>query len=211
MLGDGSLAFQEFIVHEPLPLATIQDAVLEFLRHRDDAVVFGAQAVNAYVETSRMTEDVDVLSTRAPELAEELRMYLAARFHIAVRTREIGEGKGYRLFQIRKPKNRHLVDVRPVAVLPPSRQVDRVRIVAPEELVAYKVAAYSRRQGQPKGWSDRRDLASLLLTFPELKSEQGPVAERLRALSAEPQVLAAWKEIVDQEILAEDEDAEFES
>jgi len=29
-------------MNETLPLATIQDAVLEFLRGRDDAVVFGA-------------------------------------------------------------------------------------------------------------------------------------------------------------------------
>ena len=65
MLGDGVLAFREFAMQEPLPLATIQDAVLEFLRNRDDAVLFGAQAVNAYVDAWRMTEDVDILSPRA--------------------------------------------------------------------------------------------------------------------------------------------------
>jgi hypothetical protein len=31
MSGDGSLTFREFIMREPLPLATIHDAVLEFL------------------------------------------------------------------------------------------------------------------------------------------------------------------------------------
>ena len=50
MFGDGSLTFREFVMREPLPLATIHDAVLEFLRGRDDAVLFGAQAVNAYVD-----------------------------------------------------------------------------------------------------------------------------------------------------------------
>ncbi len=49
MFGDGSLTFREFIMREPLPLATIHDAVLEFLRGRTDAVLFGAHAVNAYV------------------------------------------------------------------------------------------------------------------------------------------------------------------
>lgn len=39
-------------MHEPLPLATIQQAVLEFLQGRGDAVVFGALAVNATL-TSR--------------------------------------------------------------------------------------------------------------------------------------------------------------
>ena len=31
MIGDGALSFREFVMREPLPLATIQEAVLEFL------------------------------------------------------------------------------------------------------------------------------------------------------------------------------------
>jgi hypothetical protein len=54
-----SLSFQEFAVAEPLPLATIQEVVLEFLQGRDDVLVFGAQAVNAYVGEPRMTQDID--------------------------------------------------------------------------------------------------------------------------------------------------------
>ena len=50
MFGDGSLTFREFAMRETLPLATIHDAVLEFLRGRTDAVLFGAHAVNAYVD-----------------------------------------------------------------------------------------------------------------------------------------------------------------
>jgi len=37
MFGDGALSFREFAMREPLPLATIHDAVLEFLRGRTDA------------------------------------------------------------------------------------------------------------------------------------------------------------------------------
>ena len=70
-------------MHEPLPLSKIQGAVLEFLQGRDDAVLFGAQAVNAYVSEPRATQDVDILSTRAKEFAEELREHLSERFHIA--------------------------------------------------------------------------------------------------------------------------------
>src|SRR5207244_9889375 len=102
MFDAGALTFQEFMTREPLPLATIQSAVLEFLRGRDDAVVFGAQAVNAYVGEPRMTQDVDLLSPRASELAQEIREHLRGRFHIAVRVREIGAGRGYRIFQTRK-------------------------------------------------------------------------------------------------------------
>ena len=72
MLKAGVLTFQEFIMHETLPLATIQDAVLEFLRGRDDVVMFGTQAVNAYVKEPRMTQDIDLISVRAAELAQEI-------------------------------------------------------------------------------------------------------------------------------------------
>ena len=65
MLNAGVLTFQEFAMRETLPLATVQEAVLEFLRGRDDAVVFGAQAVNAYVREPRMSQDIDLLSSRA--------------------------------------------------------------------------------------------------------------------------------------------------
>ncbi len=55
MLNAGVLTFQEFAMGESLPLATIQEAMLEFLRGRDDVVLFGAQAVNAYVDESPRT------------------------------------------------------------------------------------------------------------------------------------------------------------
>src|SRR5438105_356220 len=154
MFGDGALSFREFSMREPLPLATIHDAVLEFLRGKTDAALFGAQAVNAYVDESRMTQDVDIVSLRAPELAEEIRAHLNLRFHIAVRVREVAGGRGYRVFQIQKPKNRHLVDVRPVAVLPPTERVAQVLVVAPAELIASKVIAFQSRHGKPKAGTD---------------------------------------------------------
>ena len=209
MFDAGALTFREFVMNEPLPLATIQNAVLEFLRDRDDGVVFGAQAVNAYVGEPRMTQDVDLLSTRAAELAEELREHLSQLFHIAVRVREIGKGRGYRLFQIQKPGNRHLVDVRPVDELPSARRVAGVLVMAPTELIASKVISYCSRRGQPKSGTDWRDIAMLLLTFPELKVPFGPVADSLGVAGAEPEVLAAWHELVAQEIQPPDPDDEF--
>jgi Nucleotidyl transferase AbiEii toxin, Type IV TA system len=209
MFDGGTLTFREFAMSEPLPLANIQNAVLEFLRDRDDGVVFGAQAVNAYVAEPRMTQDVDLLSTRAEDLAEELREHLSQLFHIAVRVREIGKGRGYRLFQIQKSGNRHLVDVRPVDVLPSAQRVSGVLVIAPAELVASKVISYHRRLAQPKSFTDRRDIAMLLLKFPELKHASGPVADALRGAGAEPEILAAWHELVAQEIQPPDADDEF--
>lgn len=104
---------------------------MEFLRDRDDAVLFGAQAVNAYVDEHRMSQDVDILSTRAAELTDELRRYLSDRFHVPIRTREVGPGHGFRLFQVRKPKDRHLVDVRPIERLPPSQRVEGLLVLMP--------------------------------------------------------------------------------
>ena len=197
-------------MREPLPLATLHEAVLEFLRGRDDVVVFGATAVNAYVAEPRMTQDIDLMSTRAPELAEEVRTHLSERFHIAVRVRMIGEGKGYRVFQMRKEGNRHLVDIRSVTILPKAELIDGIQIVSAAELIARKVISFHSRRSQPKSGTDWRDLAVLLLTFPELKVEFGAVAEILNSLGANENELKIWNEVVHQEISAPDDDAEFD-
>src|SRR5437763_11758441 len=101
MFGTDTIGVREILMKEPLPLTAIQTAVVDFLRGRADAVLFGAHAVNVYTSETRMSDDVDVQSTRAPELAEELKTYLHDRFHVAVRTREIAGGRGYRLYQAR--------------------------------------------------------------------------------------------------------------
>ncbi len=154
MFGDGALTFREFIMREPLPLATIQDALLEFLG-------------------------------------------------------DIREGLGYRIYQVQKPKNRHLVDIRPVEELPPSKRVKGILVVTPPELIAGKVMAWVRRRTKPKSGTDWRDIASLLLKFPDLKKQDGEVNQRLRAAGASAEVLAAWKELIAQDISPEDEDEEF--
>lgn len=204
---DGALTLREFLMGEPLPLATIHAAVLEFLQGREDAILFGAQAVNAYVETPRMTQDIDVLSSRSAELAEELRQHLADRFRIRVRTRTVAQGDGYRIYQLREPKNRHLVDIRGVSSMPEYRTIGGVRVVSPVELIAQKVSSFASRQRSAKGGTDLADLRRLLLAFPELKGPEGPVTERLGASSASAEVLDLWRDLAAQEIPPEDEDA----
>jgi hypothetical protein len=127
--------------------------VLDFLRDREDAGLFGAQAVNAYAHEPRTTQDIDLLSTRAVELTDELREHLS--------------------------------------------------------LIVYRVISYHQGRGKPKFGTDWRDLAMLLLTFPELKTDAGEVSERLRAAGATETMVGIWREPVAQEITAEDEDAEF--
>lgn len=209
MFNADVLSFQEFMIEEPLPLARVHQAVLEFLRDRDDVVVFGAQAVNAYVQEPRMTQDIDLMSTRAEELAAELSGALHDRFHMATRVRRVAGGRGYRIFQVSKSGNRHLVDLRAVDVLPDARRIAGVLVLAAPDLIATKVLSYHRRSGQPKAGTDWRDVAVMLLAFPELKEAEGPVADRIRRLSSEPEVLEIWRQLVRQELRSESEDDEF--
>lgn len=199
----------EIAMKEPLPLNTIQHAVIDFVRGRDDVALFGAQAVNVYVMEPRATQDVDLMSTRAAEFAEELRAHLAERFHIAVRVREIKEGLGYRIFQLQKTGNRHLVDLRSVSAFPQLQKLDGIQVLSPAELIASKVISYHQRHGKPKAGTDWRDLAMLLLTFPELKCDPGPVTDCLHTAQANAAILSLWRELVAQEILPEGEDDDF--
>src|SRR5215204_3215845 len=206
MLNADVLTFQEFVMHESLPLSKIHQAVLEFLQGREDVVLFGAQAVNAYVSEPRMTQDVDLLSTRAEEFAEELREHLSETFHIAVRVREIGTGKGFRIYPTRKEGNRHLVDVRPVENFPETETIEKIRILSPLELIASKVVSYHARRGRPKSGTEWRDLGFLLLRFPELKEK---VAANLQAKNVDEAVLTTWTGLESQSFEFEDEDEDL--
>ena len=155
MLNADVLTFREFAMRETLPLSKIQEAVLEFLQGREDVALFGAQAVNAYAGELRMTQDVDLLSVRAKELAEELCRHLTEKFHIAVRVREIKD-KGFRLYQVRKEGNRHLADVRIVTEFPETRTIENIRVLSPAELIASKVISFHSRRGKPKAGTDWR-------------------------------------------------------
>ena len=193
-------------MHESLPLSKIHQAVLEFLQGREDVVLFGAQAVNAYVSEPRMTQDVDLLSVHATEFSEELREYLSETFNIAVRVRKIGEGKGFRIYQTRKEGNRHLVDVRPVENFPETETVENIRILSPLELIASKVISYHARRGKPKSGTDWRDLGFLLLKFPELKEK---VLGTLKAKNVGEEVLETGAELQNQNFEFEDEDEDL--
>lgn len=193
---------------EPVPLAAIQSLVMELLRGRDDAVLFGAQAVNAYTDESRMTQDVDILSPNAKELAEAIRSEVAARLHLAIRVGELRGARDYRVFQVRKPANRHLADVRRVESLPPAQRIEGILVVTLPELIARKVLALHRRKGRPKAGTDWRDLATLLLKFPDLKTETGSVHDRLQALGADAEEVEEWRALVRERIEPEPDDEE---
>ncbi|MEP7339097.1 MAG: nucleotidyl transferase AbiEii/AbiGii toxin family protein [Acidobacteriota bacterium] len=204
-----TINFREIVMKEPLPLTTIQNAVIDFVRGRDDVVLAGAQAVNVYVADARMSDDVDVFTTCAADFAEELKLHLSRCFHIPIEAREAIPGRSYRLIELREAGNRHLADVRALTVLPQSQRIERVLVLSPIELIAGKVSAYHRRQNRPKSGIDRRDLTLLLLVFPELKRDPGPVTDCLNAAKANQNILAIWQELVEQEIMPETDDDDF--
>ena len=206
MLNAGVLTFQEFAMRETLPLSKIQEAILGFLQGRNDVVSFGTQAVNAYVSEPRMTQDVDLLSTRADELAEELKEFLSDKFHIAVRVGAVADGKGFRIYQIRSEGNRHLVDLRMISEFPATETIEDILVLSPVELLTSKIISYHSRKGKPKAGTDYRDSGMLLLRFPELKEK---VSENLRAKNVGEAVLETWAKIASRDFQLEDEDEDL--
>ena len=209
MFGDGPLSFYEFATREPHPLAIIQTAVLKFLRRRNDVALCGSQAVNAYVAETRLTEDVDVLALHAAQLAQELRVFLKGKFRMAIRVGELRNRLEFRVYQARRPKPRYLVDIRPIAELPPTKWVSQVQIVSPAEVIAGKVIVLHHRKQTPKSGTDWRDLALMLLTFPKLRADPGPVRDRLLHHGIGTEILDTWNQILERKISAGGEDDKF--
>ena len=172
-------------MRQPLPLATIHDAVLEFLRGRTDAVLFGAHAVNAYVDESRMTQDVDILSPRAVELAEELRGASLPAFpdprSVSGRWRMVLAIDCTRVASPVTAASSIFVRLTGSRLIRWSRGF---RSIPPPELIGQKVASMIGRSRSAKGPTDLADICRLLLAFPDLKAAEGPVADRLRAAGA---------------------------
>src|SRR5438132_4022189 len=66
--------------------------------------------------------------------------------------------RAFRIFQVRKTGNRHLVDIRSANSFPKSKRLDGVLVLPPAELIASKIVSYHQRRGQPKAGTDWRDL-----------------------------------------------------
>jgi hypothetical protein len=93
--------------------------------------------------------------------------------------------------------------------LPQSQPIEGILVLAPTQLIAQKVISFHSRQGQPKGFSDMRDLAVLFLTFPDMKTESGVVSKALEAFGASAEEMTTWRELVAQELIAPNDDDEF--
>ena len=93
--------------------------------------------------------------------------------------------------------------------LPACNRLRKILILTPAELIGRKLMSMINRPTTPKGLTDAADLRRLLLTFPELQAEDGPVAEALRGMQAPDEAFLAWRDLVGEEILPEDDEAGF--
>lgn len=64
-----------------------------------------------------------------------------------------------------------MADVRITADFPETETIEEIRVLSPLELIVSKLISFQSRYGKPKSWTDRCDLAVLLLRFPELKEK----------------------------------------
>ena len=204
---DFPLSFREFAMESELPLGEIHRQVLTFLQGRSDVALFGAQAVNVYVDVPRMTQDVDVMAISGEAFSQELCTFLHDSLRIAVRVRTVASGKGFRIYQLLSPSNRHLVAVRQVSELPPCETVEGILVVQPVELIALKLISMTTRANTPKGLTDQADLMRLVLAFPEHRFLDGAVMKALQRLEASVRAYEAWAMLVEMGIVADsDED-----
>ena len=210
MFSADVLTFREFMMGEPLPLATLQQVVLEFLRRARRCGRLRGAGRECLCE--RATHDARPRSSHRPTRSGSRRncvpicgsgSTLPCAYAVSV------EGGGCVCFRCARLAT---VTWWTCALLRPYQERNASRgvlVLAPADLIASKVVAYYQRRGQPKSGTDWRDLAMLLLTFPALKCDPGPVGECLQAAGAAPEVLAAWQAVVAQDIRPPEEDEEF--
>ena len=99
-----------------------------------------------------------------------------------------------------------MVDLRQIGGLPKTETIENVLVLSPAELIASKVTSYHSRKGKPKSGTDWRDIAVLLLRFPDLKDN---VKELLLRQESSEGVIESWTTISSQTFVAEEEDEDL--
>jgi hypothetical protein len=200
------LTATEYYMREPVPLHRAHEAIFDYCRGRADVVVSDTQAVNVHVREPRMSQDVDLLAADPRALAKALAAHLHTKLRIAVRVREARAGVGYRIYQTRKQGTRHLADVRVLETgLDDAVERGGVRYTTVPLTIAMKVCAYTKRRLAPKGATDLADLRRLLLAYPKFRSVEGTVAEVIVRVGGGEAALLAWRQIVREPVVSDED------
>lgn len=171
------LSLSEYIMQEPLPLAVLHEAILDFCRGREDVCVFGAQALSRHTGVRRMTQNVDIMAEQPETCAHDLAKYLTSRYphQMAARVRVIRRDDrvlGYRVYQQRSEErggNRHLADIRILDVPRAALSVENgITYTSSKLTLAMKAIAATVRTNSLKRDQDRIDVRRLLLAMPSI-------------------------------------------
>jgi hypothetical protein len=140
---------------------TIQREILDFLDGRKDIVLWGAQAVNAYIDDpneQRYTHGVDIQAMDAGAVADAIKMRLETAFSLTIK---LVVGKRFVSLWDKQGK-RKLMDINRTEVLPPFIVIDGVQVITKEELIKGKQqSAASPHRNKLKKQQDLIDLARL--------------------------------------------------
>lgn len=144
-----------------LLLENVQKFLLNYIFGRKDIVLFGAHAVNVYVDTEdiRYTSDIDLLSVEPKELASEIAEAIKEKFNIKVKI--VNERFFYSIWD--KTNKRKLADITFTSELPAFIKVNGIQVLTLQQLIEKKKAAIacpSRKTN--KRFQDQADLYLLL-------------------------------------------------
>jgi hypothetical protein len=196
------LTLPEYVMREPLPLATIHEAILDFCRGRTDVCVFGAQALARHTGVPRMTQDVDIMAEDPAGVAAELARRLSTIFphEMAARVRTVRRGErvlGHRVYQLRSDErggSRHLADVRILDVPREALEVvEGIQFTGPELTLAMKTFAATVRADPVKRAQDRVDVMRLVRALPDVTATD--LEPLWTAMGAPPSVRSTFEDL----------------
>jgi hypothetical protein len=81
---------------------------------------------------------------------------------------------------------------------------DGIRYTPPALTLAMKVCAHAKRKFAPKGATDLADARRLLIAFPELRSETGPVGEALERVG-DSAAREVWRSLLREPVVSDEE------
>ena len=155
------MTVREYLNKTEVTVETIQREVLDFISGRQDIVVIGAWGVNmhASLNDQRHTNDIDVVTVNAREIANLIASHLHQRLGIAARIRECKHV--FRVYRKLNGRTQHLVDILGSKTLPDHCSIGGIMVATVASLIKMKEFSEKQRSDPRKKLLDQADLISL--------------------------------------------------